>query len=206
MTSENHSPAASPSANGQLPARFRRARRGGVVFCTGARRPRRRGRDRDRAGRGARPARPLRRQALHRDRLSRSCRRREAPICEYVLDRDVEMQPSEHAWGRGFSDWCPAARSGHAAQGRLAGSLCDRHLRLRRQRRRAGRIAPRQMLRRQLERLAERGWSARAASELEFILFRTPLEQARLQGYRDLLPATATTPTSPRSRPAWSRT
>ncbi len=27
-----------------------------------------------------------------------------APICEYVLDRDVEMQPYEHAWDRGFSD------------------------------------------------------------------------------------------------------
>ena len=115
----------------------------------------------------------------------------EAPICEYVLDRDVEMQPSEQAWGRGFSDWVlrPDLTTLRRAAwlDRSAIVICDfvdgdgRPVE----------IAPRQMLRRQLERLAERGWSARAASELEFILFRTPLEQARLQGYRDLLPATA---------------
>jgi glutamine synthetase len=48
--------------------------------------------------------------------------------------------------------------------------------------------SPRQILRRQLERLAERGWSALAATELEFLVFRDSYEQAWHKGYRDLEP------------------
>ena len=49
--------------------------------------------------------------------------------------------------------------------------------------------SPRQMLRRQLGRLAERGWSAFAGTELEFMVFRDTYEQAWQKGYRDLVPA-----------------
>ena len=49
--------------------------------------------------------------------------------------------------------------------------------------------SPRQILRRQLERLAERGWTANAATELEFIVFRDTYETAHAKGYRDLVPA-----------------
>src|SRR3954453_9467956 len=49
--------------------------------------------------------------------------------------------------------------------------------------------SPRQILRRQLDRLAERGLSANAGTELEFIVFRTPYEDAWKRGYRDLEPA-----------------
>ncbi len=49
--------------------------------------------------------------------------------------------------------------------------------------------SPRQVLRRQLDRLAERGWGANAATELEFILFRETYEDAQLKRYRDLRPA-----------------
>jgi glutamine synthetase len=49
--------------------------------------------------------------------------------------------------------------------------------------------SPRQILRRQLDRLAERGWIANAGTELEFILFRDTYEQAWHKGYRDLEPA-----------------
>ncbi|MDG9727276.1 glutamine synthetase family protein [Streptomyces sp. DH41] len=49
--------------------------------------------------------------------------------------------------------------------------------------------APRQILRRQLERLAEHGWTARAGTELEFIVFRDTYEQAWDSGYRALTPA-----------------
>jgi glutamine synthetase len=49
--------------------------------------------------------------------------------------------------------------------------------------------SPRQILRRQLARLAERGMSANAATELEFIVFRDTYEQAWKQGFRDLEPA-----------------
>jgi glutamine synthetase len=49
--------------------------------------------------------------------------------------------------------------------------------------------SPRQILRRQLARLAERGWKATAATELEFIVFRDTYEEAWKKAYRDLEPA-----------------
>jgi glutamine synthetase len=49
--------------------------------------------------------------------------------------------------------------------------------------------SPRQILRRQLARLAERGWSANAGTELEFIVFKDTYEQAWHKAYRDLQPA-----------------
>jgi glutamine synthetase len=49
--------------------------------------------------------------------------------------------------------------------------------------------SPRQVLKRQLERLAERGISAFAGTELEFIVFRDTYEEAWRKAYRDLDPA-----------------
>jgi glutamine synthetase len=49
--------------------------------------------------------------------------------------------------------------------------------------------SPRQILRRQLARLAERGWQAMAGTELEFIVFRDTYEDAWHAAYRDLEPA-----------------
>jgi glutamine synthetase len=49
--------------------------------------------------------------------------------------------------------------------------------------------SPRQVLARQVERLAERGWIAHAATELEFIVFEDTYEQAWDRGYRDLTPS-----------------
>ncbi|MQA76528.1 MAG: glutamine synthetase, partial [Solirubrobacterales bacterium] len=49
--------------------------------------------------------------------------------------------------------------------------------------------SPRQILRRQLARLAERGLSANAGTELEFIVFRDSYADAQRKGYRDLEPA-----------------
>ena len=49
--------------------------------------------------------------------------------------------------------------------------------------------SPRQILRRQLARLAERGWSANAGTELEFLVFQDTYEEAWQKGYRDLRPA-----------------
>jgi glutamine synthetase len=49
--------------------------------------------------------------------------------------------------------------------------------------------SPRQILRRQLDRLAERGMIANAGTELEFIVFKTTYEDAWRSGYRDLDPA-----------------
>ena len=49
--------------------------------------------------------------------------------------------------------------------------------------------SPRQILRRQVQALAERGWQAMAGTELEFIVFRDSYEEAWRKGYRDLTPA-----------------
>jgi glutamine synthetase len=49
--------------------------------------------------------------------------------------------------------------------------------------------SPRQVLARQLARLAEHGWSAYAGTELEFIVFNDTYEQAWDAHYRDLTPA-----------------
>ncbi|GAA2437317.1 glutamine synthetase family protein [Streptomyces glaucus] len=49
--------------------------------------------------------------------------------------------------------------------------------------------APRQILRRQLERLAGHGYTARVGTELEFIVFKDTYEQAWEANYRGLTPA-----------------
>ncbi|MFD7261972.1 glutamine synthetase family protein [Streptomyces sp. NPDC059874] len=49
--------------------------------------------------------------------------------------------------------------------------------------------APRQILRRQLERLAELGYTAMVGTELEFMVFQDTYEQAWNAGYRGLTPA-----------------
>src|SRR5437588_327205 len=49
--------------------------------------------------------------------------------------------------------------------------------------------SPRQILRRQLDRLAERNLRAFAGTELEFILYRDSYEDAFAKGYRELTPA-----------------
>ncbi|MGW1548736.1 glutamine synthetase family protein [Streptomyces sp. NPDC002346] len=49
--------------------------------------------------------------------------------------------------------------------------------------------APRQILRRQLQRLAEHGLTAHAGTELEFIVFKDTYEEAWNRNYRDLTPA-----------------
>jgi len=48
--------------------------------------------------------------------------------------------------------------------------------------------SPRSILQRQLDRVAEHGWTALAGTELEFIAFDTTYEQAALDHYRDLTP------------------
>ncbi|MCM2577049.1 glutamine synthetase family protein [Streptomyces meridianus] len=49
--------------------------------------------------------------------------------------------------------------------------------------------SPRQVLRRQLDRLAEHGWTAWTGTELEFIVFDDSYEEAWSRGYRGMNPA-----------------
>jgi glutamine synthetase len=50
-------------------------------------------------------------------------------------------------------------------------------------------VSPRQVLRAQLARAAERGWTALAGTELEFVVYEGSYEQAWDAGYRSLVPA-----------------
>jgi glutamine synthetase len=50
-------------------------------------------------------------------------------------------------------------------------------------------VAPRTMLRTQLDRAAAAGFTCKTASELEFHVFRETYDEARAKGYRDLTPA-----------------
>ncbi len=49
--------------------------------------------------------------------------------------------------------------------------------------------SPRQILKAQTQRLAERGWAAMVGTELEFIVYRDSYEQAAAKSYRGLVPA-----------------
>lgn len=49
-------------------------------------------------------------------------------------------------------------------------------------------VSPRQILKRQIERAAARGYSVKIGAELEFFLFEDSYEEAHDKGYRDLVP------------------
>lgn len=52
-------------------------------------------------------------------------------------------------------------------------------------------VSPRQILRGQLERLGERGWTAHTGTEMEFQIFGETFEEAWNSGYRDMRPVSA---------------
>ena len=113
--------------------------------------------------------------------------------CNYLLAVDVDMNTVEgydmSSWSRGYGDfvmapdmdtlrpvpWLPGTVMLMADIKWEDGSDVV--------------ASPRQILRRQLARLADRGWNAVAGTELEFIVFRDTYEQAWHQAYRDLEPA-----------------
>jgi len=114
--------------------------------------------------------------------------------CTYLLAVDVEMNTvggyAMSSWERGYGDfvmrpdlatlrwvpWHPGTLMCHADVEWGDGSPVA--------------PAPRQMLRRQVDRLAQRGWKGFAGTELEFIVFRDTYEEAWSRGYRDLTPST----------------
>ncbi len=116
----------------------------------------------------------------------------EAHACDYLLGVDADMQPipglAATGWGRGFGDFSirpdPAtARVLPWVPGTVLvlGDTVDEE----------GRLvphAPRSMLRRQIARLAEAGYAATMASELEFTVFEGDWRALRARGYRGLAP------------------
>jgi glutamine synthetase len=113
--------------------------------------------------------------------------------CNYLLAVDVDMETVEgyemSSWSRGYGDfemkpdlatlrpvpWQPATVMVLADLQWHDGSPVV--------------ASPRQILRGQLERLAERGLIANAGTELEFIVFKTSYEDAWKSGYREVEPA-----------------
>jgi glutamine synthetase len=116
-----------------------------------------------------------------------------AEACNYLLAVDVEMNTVEgyamSSWSRGYGDFvmAPDLDTLMPVPWLEGTALCLVDLQWQ-----DGTdvvASPRQVLRRQLERLAERGWTANAGSELEFILFEDSYEAAWDKGYVGLTPA-----------------
>jgi glutamine synthetase len=113
--------------------------------------------------------------------------------CNYLLAVDVDMNTVEgyamSSWSSGYGDfvlrpdlatlrrmpWHPATALVIADLTWLDGAPVV--------------ASPRQILQRQVARLAERGWVALAGTELEFIVYADTYEDAAAKGYRDLEPA-----------------
>jgi glutamine synthetase len=116
-----------------------------------------------------------------------------AEACNYLLAVDVEMNTVEgyamSSWESGYGDFVmePDLKTLQPIPWLEGTALCLADLKTQD----GGDViaSPRQILRRQLARLADRGWTANAGSELEFILFEDTYEQAWDKGYRDLTPA-----------------
>ncbi len=113
--------------------------------------------------------------------------------CNYLLAVDVEMNPAPGyemaSWERGYGDFetvpdISTLRETPWNEGAalvLSDLLWHDHSPVL--------ASPRQILKAQLERLAERGWSALAATELEFIVFDESYREASAADYRNLTPA-----------------
>jgi glutamine synthetase len=113
-------------------------------------------------------------------------------VCNYLLAVDVDMNTvggyAMSSWERGYGDfavrpdvetlrlvpWLPGTALLLGDVEWLDGAPVG--------------PSPRSILRRQLERLAAHGWTALAATELEFMVFRDSYEDAWARGYRELTP------------------
>jgi glutamine synthetase len=113
--------------------------------------------------------------------------------CNYLLAVDVDMNTVDgyamSSWSTGYGDfvlrpdmdtmrrvpWHPATALVIADLTWLDGSPVA--------------ASPRQILQRQTDRLAERGWAALAGTELEFVVYNDTYEQAAEKNYANLEPA-----------------
>ncbi|HET9093886.1 MAG TPA: glutamine synthetase, partial [Solirubrobacteraceae bacterium] len=113
--------------------------------------------------------------------------------CNYLLAVDVEMNTVDgyamSSWETGYGDFVmrPDLSTLRPMPWEVGTALCLADLTWAD----GGDVlaSPRQVLRGQLARLAQRGWSAHAATELEFLVFRDSYEEAWTKRYQDLTPA-----------------
>ncbi|MFC6882727.1 MULTISPECIES: glutamine synthetase family protein [Actinomadura] len=113
--------------------------------------------------------------------------------CNYLLAVDVDMNTVDgyamSSWERGYGDF--VMRPDLATLRRVPWQEGEAlvHADLAWEDGTDVAASPRQVLRRQLARLAERGWTAYVGTELEFIVYQDTYESAWAKGYRDLTPA-----------------
>jgi len=113
--------------------------------------------------------------------------------CNYLLAVDVEMTPLPGYgfanWDQGYGDFTAIPDLGTLRPlpwlDHTALVLCDL---VDAETGAPVDVAPRQILRRQVERAAAAGYTVKCASELEFFLFRESYEEAAAKGYADLEP------------------
>ena len=129
-----------------------------------------------------------------------------AEACNYLLAVDVDMNTVEgyamSSWETGYGDFemKPDFDTLRLVPWHAGTAMCMADLQWHGDKPVAA--SPRAILRRQLDRLAERGWTAFAATELEFIIFRDTYEQAWHKATRASSPATSTTSTTRCSAPS----
>jgi glutamine synthetase len=117
-----------------------------------------------------------------------------AEACDYLLTVDMEMNPvagyGMASWQQGYGDFhlAPDLRTLRLAAwlDRTALVVCDV---LRRESHEPIAPAPRNVLRRQLERAAKLGFSAKAGSELEYYLFQDSYRDVAHKPFEALTPA-----------------
>jgi glutamine synthetase len=114
--------------------------------------------------------------------------------CDYLLTVDMEMEPVPGyryaSWELGYGDFHlvpdPATLRVASWLDKSALVLCD--IKSEKTKEYVA-VAPRSVLRRQVDAAGKSGYAAYAATELEHYLFRTSYRDAARQGYRDLEPA-----------------
>lgn len=113
--------------------------------------------------------------------------------CNYLMATDIEMNQvagyAMSSWDRGYADMVmkPDIGTLHRIpwQPGTVGILCD----LETTDHTPVAPSPRQVLKKQIDRLAALGMGAFVGTELEFMLFNDTYEEAWLAGYRDLTPS-----------------
>ena len=115
-----------------------------------------------------------------------------AEACNYLLAVDVDMDTvfgyEMSSWNRGYGDFhlMPDLSTLRRVPWQEGTAMCLADIDWVE----GGEVvaSPRQILRRQLGRLAERGWKAYAGTELEFLVFKDSYEDAWRKGFRELDP------------------
>ena len=113
--------------------------------------------------------------------------------CNYLMAVDVDMNTVDgyamSSWDSGYGDMVmrPDLSTLHRNpwQPGTVGVLCD----LETEEGDPVAPSPRQILRKQVDRLRDAGYGAFVGTELEFIVFQDSYEEAWMSGYRDLTPA-----------------